>query len=237
MDVNLNRLIVGLILITVVVFSYFLRLDQFLIYLTFILVLYEIKKLNLISKYLFFIFIFLVLNLLLLFINTYHINYLLVFVGSLIIFLTTISKNLKIYLFLFSIFIFFSMLISSVIIDRNIIYIIIFASFFNDTIAYIVGRTFGGPLIISSISPKKTWSGTTFSFIATSILFVNLNFNILLSFIMSLSLFFGDIFFSYIKRNIGIKDFSNLLGSHGGILDRLDSMFFLTMIFYVYLII
>tara|TARA_Y100000996_G_C22391395_1_gene589291 strand:+ start:361 stop:525 length:165 start_codon:yes stop_codon:yes gene_type:complete len=54
---------------------------------------------------------------------------------------------------------------------------------------------------------------------------------------MSLSLFFGDIFFSYIKRNIGIKDFSNLLGSHGGILDRLDSMFFLTMIFYVYLII
>ena len=237
MDVNLNRLIVGLILITIVVFSYFLRLDQFLIYLTFILVLYEIKKLNLISKYLFFIFIFLVLNLLLLFINTYHINYLLVFVGSLIIFLTTISKNLKIYLFLFSIFIFFSMLISSVIIDRNIIYIIIFSSFFNDTIAYIVGRTFGGPLIIPSISPKKTWSGTTFSFIATSILLVNLNFNILLSFIMSLSLFFGDIFFSYIKRNIGIKDFSNLLGSHGGILDRLDSMFFLTMIFYVYLII
>ena len=127
------------------------------------------------------------------------------------------------------------MLISSVIIDRNIIYIIIFSSFFNDTIAYIVGRTFGGPLIIPSISPKKTWSGTIFSLIATSILLVNLNFNILLSLLMSLSLFFGDIFFSYIKRNLGVKDFSNLLRSHGGILDRLDSMFFLTMIFYVYL--
>ena len=237
MDVNLNRLIVGIILITIVVFSYVLRLDQFLVYLTFIFVLYEIKKLNLISKYFFFIFIFLVLNLLLLYLNIYHINYLLFYVGALIIFLTIILKNIKIYLFLFSIFIFFSMLISSVVIDRNIIYIIIFSSFFNDTIAYIVGRTFGGPLIIPSISPKKTWSGTTFSLLATSILLVNLNFNILLSLLMSLSLFFGDIFFSYIKRNIGIKDFSNLLGSHGGILDRLDSMFFLTMIFYVYLII
>ena len=128
------------------------------------------------------------------------------------------------------------MLISTVIIDRNIIYIIIFLSFFNDTIAYIVGRTFGGPLIIPSISPKKTWSGTMFSLIASSILLVNLNFNILLSLLMSLSLFIGDIFFSYIKRNIRVKDFSNLLSSHGGILDRLDSMFFLTMIFYVYLI-
>ena len=235
MDVNLNRLIVGIILIAIVVFSYFLRLDQFLVYLTFIFVLYEIKKLNLISRYFLFIFIFLVLNLLLLYINIYHINYLLFFVGTLIIFLTIILKDIKIYLFLFSIFIFFSMLISSVIIDRNIIYIIIFSSFFNDTIAYIVGRTFGGPLIIPSISPKKTWSGTIFSLIATSILLVNLNFNILLSLLMSLSLFFGDIFFSYIKRNLGVKDFSNLLRSHGGILDRLDSMFFLTMIFYVYL--
>ena len=38
--------------------------------------------------------------------------------------------------------------------------------------------------------------------------------------------FLGDIFFSYFKRNINIKDFSNLLSGQGGILDRIDSFFF-----------
>ncbi len=43
---------------------------------------------------------------------------------------------------------------------------------------------------------------------------------------MSISLFFGDIYFSYIKRSLKIKDFSKLLKGHGGILDRIDSTFF-----------
>ena len=47
---------------------------------------------------------------------------------------------------------------------------------------------------------------------------------------MSISLFFGDLFFSIIKKNLKIKDFSNFLKSHGGILDRLDSMIFLPLI-------
>ena len=48
---------------------------------------------------------------------------------------------------------------------------------------------------------------------------------------MAISLFYGDIYFSYIKRKLDIKDFSNLLASHGGILDRLDSISFLIIIF------
>ena len=52
---------------------------------------------------------------------------------------------------------------------------------------------------------------------------------------VAISLFIGDIFFSYIKRLIMLKDFSSILGSHGGILDRLDSMFFVTIIFQIYL--
>ena len=43
-------------------------------------------------------------------------------------------------------------------------------------------------------------------------------FNIFISMIISILLFFGDIFFSYIKRFLNIKDFSNCLGSHGGVL-------------------
>jgi phosphatidate cytidylyltransferase len=48
---------------------------------------------------------------------------------------------------------------------------------------------------------------------------------------MAISLFYGDIYFSYIKRKLSIKDFSRLLSSHGGILDRFDSITFLIIIF------
>ena len=54
---------------------------------------------------------------------------------------------------------------------------------------------------------------------------------------MAISLFLGDIFFSYIKRHLNIKDFSMSFGDHGGVLDRLDSMFFVAIILQTYLVI
>ena len=51
--------------------------------------------------------------------------------------------------------------------------------------------------------------------------------------LISILLFVGDIFFSYIKRSLNIKDFSPLLGSHGGVLDRLDSIFLVSIIFQI----
>ena len=57
----------------------------------------------------------------------------------------------------------------------------------------------------------------------------------LFSFICSISFFAGDIYFSYIKRLSNLKDFSNLLKSHGGILDRLDSIFLIVIFFNIYL--
>tara|TARA_A100001015_G_C14458970_1_gene507164 strand:+ start:371 stop:547 length:177 start_codon:yes stop_codon:yes gene_type:complete len=54
--------------------------------------------------------------------------------------------------------------------------------------------------------------------------------------VIAIFLFIGDVFFSFIKRYLNIKDFSILLGSHGGILDRLDSMFFAAIIFQIYLV-
>tara|TARA_B100001057_G_scaffold125109_2_gene123793 strand:- start:4132 stop:4464 length:333 start_codon:yes stop_codon:yes gene_type:complete len=105
----------------------------------------------------------------------------------------------------------------------------------NDTTAYISGKKIGGPLIIPSISPKKTWSGTSISFLISSIILIYLNTNFFIAILLSISLFLGDIYFSYFKRFLNIKDFSLLLRDHGGILDRLDSMFFSVIIYQIYL--
>ena len=103
------------------------------------------------------------------------------------------------------------------------------------TSAYIFGNLLKGPLIIPSISPKKTWSGTFISSFLSFIALLFLDYSYLFSFICSISFFTGDIYFSYIKRLFKLKDFSNLLRSHGGILDRLDSIFLVIIFFNIYL--
>lgn len=115
--------------------------------------------------------------------------------------------------------------------DRSFFYIIILISFFNDTCAYLFGKSIGGPLIYPSITPNKTWSGTLISLILSTILIYQFNFSLIICFIMSSSLFLGDLYFSFIKRILKLKDFSNLLPGHGGILDRLDSIFLITIIY------
>ena len=67
------------------------------------------------------------------------------------------------------------------------------------------------------------------------IIFYSLDYNFLFSFIIGISFFIGDVYFSYIKRLLDLKDFSNLLRSHGGILDRLDSIFLIVIFFNTYL--
>jgi phosphatidate cytidylyltransferase len=68
------------------------------------------------------------------------------------------------------------------------------------------------------------------SFFLSTIVLWYMNYTFILALFLSISLFFGDIYFSYIKRKLNLKDFSNTLGNHGGILDRLDSMFLITII-------
>ena len=154
----------------------------------------------------------------------------------LIIFSIIIFNKFKKILFLLLVFLFCLIIIYLISADRNLFYTLILISFFNDTMAYIFGKTLRGPLILPSISPKKTWSGTILSFLITTIVLYLLKFNIYFSVIISISLFFGDILFSHIKRYLKLKDFSSLLGSHGGILDRLDSMFLVAILFQIYLL-
>jgi phosphatidate cytidylyltransferase len=89
--------------------------------------------------------------------------------------------------------------------------------------------------VLPSISPNKTISGTSISFLVSFIVLIYLEFNVFISFLISISLFLGDVYFSYFKRMNKIKDYSNILSGHGGILDRIDSMIFFSLIIFMFI--
>lgn len=107
----------------------------------------------------------------------------------------------------------------------------------TDTYAHLGGTLIGKHHLAPKISPNKTWEGSIvggfFGTLCAStfyIIFINNNVNLLGLFIVTLFLStlgqLGDLFFSAIKRNHKIKDFSNIMPGHGGVLDRLDSIIF-----------
>lgn len=113
----------------------------------------------------------------------------------------------------------------------------------TDTFAYI-GGSMVGKHKATKISPKKSWEGYIIgSFMGTFIMtiyyttFINVQTNLLIVilavFIMTIIGQLGDLFFSAIKRQHNIKDFSNLIPGHGGVMDRLDSLVFVSLIFVV----
>lgn len=226
MVIDKNRLIIGLLILFIFFFSFFLNLDYFILFFITFFVIYELYK----SKFIISIYDYVIILFFILMFPIFYYRFDLIKLFNILLFFSILILILfpnfhfkKLFLLIILIFIhnFFSILHF----DRNIFYFIFFISFFNDTIAYIAGRFVKGPLIIPQISPNKTWSGTIISIFLSTLLIYNFDISLLLSFVLSLSLFIGDIFFSYIKRKINIKDFSNLLQNHGGVLDRLDSMF------------
>ena len=229
-----NRIIIGFFLALAVILSFYYNLDYFLLSFILIFITYDLINIKVINKnYLFFIF---ATSIFCLFFNFNYLYKFLYLFEILFIFLILFNNKYKKIFFIISVYIFWFILLYISDVDRSLLYIIIFISFFNDTIAYISGKLIKGPLILPSISPKKTWSGTSISFISSTIVLTIINFNIFMSMLLAISLFFGDIFFSYFKRLINLKDFSSSMGNHGGILDRLDSMFFITILLQIYLV-
>ncbi len=100
----------------------------------------------------------------------------------------------------------------------------------TDILGYFVGRGVGGPKLWVRVSPKKTWSGAIGG-IAGSILFAgafasagygSLGPMVLLGTVISVISQLGDLFESALKRQFGVKDSSQIIPGHGGLLDRLD---------------
>lgn len=96
----------------------------------------------------------------------------------------------------------------------------------TDVAGYFAGKAIGGPKFWPSISPKKTWSGIAAGWIAAAIVggLMGGAGLALVSIFMSFASQLGDIAESAIKRRSGIKDSSNLIPGHGGLLDRFDGL-------------
>lgn len=133
----------------------------------------------------------------------------------------------------------FSILIAVRNISLELLIYLLLIPTITDTFAYIVGSLIGRHKMLEQISPSKTLEGMIAgsmmgTIVATSYYFSIINSqNLLLVFFITLFLTilgqYGDLTFSAIKRYYKIKDFSNIMPGHGGLLDRLDSIIFVVL--------
>ncbi len=112
-----------------------------------------------------------------------------------------------------------------------------------DTLAYLVGRRFGRHKVWPRHSPGKSWEGLGGGIIGglLAALIIKAIFGtptwqdtILLGLLVPIVAFFGDVSESMMKRDMGLKDSSNLFPGHGGFLDRMDSVLFVNVLVYYY---
>ena len=128
----------------------------------------------------------------------------------------------------------FSCLSSVIKHQDGIYYLLLLLNFSSvcDMGAYFVGVTMGKHKLCPNLSPKKTVEGAVGGIVSSVIvtLIISLCFAKSLVIPMLLTIPFcvlgmlGDLFASAIKRSVGLKDYSNLIPGHGGILDRVDSI-------------
>ena len=149
---------------------------------------------------------------------------------------------------------FYSSFTSLRFLENGIYYILLFAVVcaVTDTGAYFVGRAMGKKKLAPLVSPKKTIEGSIGGSLCAVVILLLIGFVIDIStqftinypalavyaLIASVIDQIGDLSMSVIKRTVGIKDYSNLMPGHGGVLDRFDSYMFVapfTLIFYTFI--
>ena len=139
--------------------------------------------------------------------------------------------------------------ISPLSVQRVMLLMLIAVPVVGDTTALFVGRAIGGPKLCPAVSPKKTWSGAIGGLVGSVI--AALLIRLIAGFICApttelprwvlccaigllggIAAQLGDLFASMVKRHCGIKDFSEIFPGHGGMLDRLDSILFMSIVLY-----
>lgn len=114
-----------------------------------------------------------------------------------------------------------------------------------DSAAYFAGRAFGRHMMFERVSPKKTWEGASAGCVAAVAAFLLARILVLpylplagaivCGLVVGVFGQAGDLVESLLKRDAGVKDSSNLIPGHGGVLDRFDSLMFAAPLMFLYL--
>jgi phosphatidate cytidylyltransferase len=123
----------------------------------------------------------------------------------------------------------------------GLVFLLLLATEANDVAQYCWGKLFGRRKIMPRVSPNKTWEGFLGGWVTTAALiwfagpvFAPLAGSDLaiMAVLLPLAGFAGDVTMSAVKRDLGVKDTSQLIPGHGGILDRIDSLTFTTPLYF-----
>ncbi len=134
------------------------------------------------------------------------------------------------------------------------VFFVFLSAWTTDTSAYFAGRAFGRHKLIPKVSPKKTVEGAVggvlgcivcnfiyvlilrycFNIVAFDLTPVGIIAMVVFASCASVAAQLGDLAASAIKRDYGVKDFGKIFPGHGGILDRFDSVIFLTPVVYYF---
>jgi phosphatidate cytidylyltransferase len=113
---------------------------------------------------------------------------------------------------------------------------VLIGTFIGDTCAYFGGRAWGSRPLAPRISPNKSVEGLVAGIVGGTLAFWGFEVAyqqfmsgtnaLIIGFCVALAAPVGDLFESYIKRDLQVKDTGRVFGAHGGALDRLDAIFF-----------
>lgn len=126
-------------------------------------------------------------------------------------------------------------------------FLVLLAAWVNDSAGYLAGvylagRVLGRHAFSPTVSPKKTWEGSVTGWILCALVTAGVTRFLGVAWLPALGLgavlgvmaTLGDLAVSFIKRQVGVKDSSHLIPGHGGILDRIDSLLFVSPAVYTF---
>lgn len=125
--------------------------------------------------------------------------------------------------------------------QKSLLLLVLLIGVTTDIGGYLFGKSLNGPKIFPTISPNKTWAGFLGGiFLTTLVLSFFSDINLLSNYIfLSVIIFssvicqFGDYIESFFKRFCNVKDSSNLIPGHGGVLDRIDGIVLLLTVIFI----
>lgn len=124
--------------------------------------------------------------------------------------------------------------------DAKLLLYLVIVDQLSDVLQYVFGKLAGRHKIAPAVSPNKTWEGFIGGTLSATAIGTGLWWltpfspavAAVIAFMITILGFAGGLVMSAIKRDRGIKDYGTIVGGHGGILDRMDSMIFAAPVFY-----